>query len=142
MIVVLDTNTIMDALQERQPFNVAAQEIFLRAQNNEFECCFTASSVTDIFYLYSKARDLASARRAIGFLLATYRIIPVTHDECTRALSIPVNDYENALLVVCSMKAEADFIISRDKQILESELPIKVIEPQDFLQILTKKQIS
>jgi len=62
MTVVLDTNVIMDALQERQPFDIEAKEILLRAQNAEFTCYFTANAATDIFYLYTKARDIKSAR--------------------------------------------------------------------------------
>jgi predicted nucleic acid-binding protein len=58
MTVVLDTNVIMDALQERPPFAAEAKEILLRAQNSEFACYFTANAATDIFYLYNKARNL------------------------------------------------------------------------------------
>ena len=47
MTILLDTNIIMDALQERWPFDVEAKEILLRAQNGEFICCFTANAATD-----------------------------------------------------------------------------------------------
>ena len=53
MTVLLDTNVIMDALQERRPFDAEAKEILLRAQNGEITCYFTANAITDIFYLYS-----------------------------------------------------------------------------------------
>ena len=33
MIVLLDTNIIMDALQERSPFDIPAKEILLQGQN-------------------------------------------------------------------------------------------------------------
>ncbi|MCL2249000.1 MAG: PIN domain-containing protein [Oscillospiraceae bacterium] len=135
MTVLLDTNIIMDALQERQPFDIEAKEILLRAQNAEFACYFTANTVTDIFYLYSRARDLKSARQVLGFLLATYKIVSVTHEDCINAMDIPIDDFEDALVASCAKKIEADYIISRDEKFLRGSSPVKVIDAKDFLQM-------
>ena len=139
MTALLDTNIIMDALQERQPFDLEAKEILLRAQHAEFLCYFTANAVTDIFYLYRKARDLKSARRVLAFLLAMYKIVSVTHEDCSNAMSVPIEDFEDALVSVCARKAGADYIVSRDGQYLRENSPIVVMEPRDFLLKLTKK---
>jgi len=139
MTVLLDTNVIMDALQERQPFDIEAKEILLRAQNAEFVCYFTANATTDIFYLYTKARDLNSARQVLTFLLATYKIVSVTHEDCINAMSMPIEDFEDALVSACATKAKADYIISRDDKFLRGNSPVKVIEPKEFLKTLTEK---
>ena len=133
MTILLDTNVIMDALQERQPFDVEAKEILLRAQNGEFSCYFTANAATDVFYLYRKARDLKSARQVLDFLLATYKVASVTHEDCVNATSIPIEDFEDALVSACAEKAGADYIISRDDKYLRDNSPVKVITPKDFL---------
>ena len=109
MTVLLDTNVIMDALQERQPFDEEAKEILLRAQNAEFTCFFTDNAATDIFYIYSKARDLKSARQVLDFLLATYRIVSAAHEDCVNAMAIPIGDFEDALVSACAKKAGADW---------------------------------
>ena len=120
MKVLLDTNIVMDALQERQPFDVEAKEILKRSQgNDEFACLFTANAMTDIFYLYSKARDMNSAKAALGFLLATYDIVSVTREDCVIALSLAIEDFEDALIVVCAQKAGADYIVTRDRRFLK-----------------------
>jgi predicted nucleic acid-binding protein len=139
MTVMLDTNVIMDALQERQPFDVEAKEILLRAQNAEFTCYFTANAATDIFYLYNKARDLKSARQVLDFLFATYKIVSVTHEDCVNAMAIPIEDFEDALVSACAKKVEPDYIISRDEKFLKDDSPVKVIAPKEFLQMLTGK---
>jgi len=54
MTVLLDTNVIMDALQERQPFDAEAKEILLRAQNGEFTCYFTANAATIFSFCTAK----------------------------------------------------------------------------------------
>ena len=135
MTVLLDTNIIMDALQERHPFDTPAKEILQRAQNGEFVCLFTANATADIFYLYSKARDVKSARIALEFLLKQYSVVSVAHDDCINALSVPITDYEDALVVACAQKANVNYIVTRDDKLLACDLPVKIITPIELLEL-------
>jgi predicted nucleic acid-binding protein len=126
----------MDALQERSPFEFEAKEILRRAQNREFSCLFTANAAADIFYLYSKARDTKSARTALDFLLTHYGIVSVTHEDCKSALSLPMEDFEDALDVVCAQRIGADYIVTRDKEFLQADSPVKLIEPREFIDVI------
>ena len=136
MIVLLDTNIIMDALQERQPFDVWAKEILRRSQDGELHCLFTANAATDIFYLYSKARDAKAAKVALEFLLKQYGVISITHEDCTNALLIPLDDFEDALVVACAQKAGVDYIVTRDDKLLMYDLPVKAILPSKLLDLM------
>lgn len=136
MKVLLDTNVIMDALQERSPFDVEAKEILLRAQRGEITCMFTANAATDIFYLYSKVHDTQTAKNALRFLFANYGIISVEQEDCVNALSLPIDDFEDALVAECAGKAGADFIITRDERFLRDKSQVKIITPKDFVQML------
>jgi len=133
MIVLLDTNIIMDALQERSPFDIAAKEILMRGQSGEFTCMFTANAAADIFYLYSKARDMKSANAALDFLLKTYGVVSVTYEDCIAAQALPIEDFEDALVAACAKKANADYIITRDEKFLTEDSSVKVISPSEFL---------
>ena len=133
MKILLDTNIIMDALQERQPFDAAAKEILLRSQNGGIKIYFTANAAADIFYLYSKARDLQSARSALEYLLNNFGVVSVTHEDCLNALSIPIDDFEDALVVACAQKINADYIVSRDEEFLQSKSQVAVISPGGLL---------
>lgn len=136
MKALLDTNVIMDALQERQPFDVDAKEILLRGQRGEVELMFTANAASDIFYLYSRARGMKSARAAIGFLLNTYGVVTVTHSDCVNALKIPIEDFEDALVAECARKAGADYIVTRDAKLQNQPAPVLVISPAALLDML------
>ena len=137
MTVLLDTNIIMDALQERQPFDVEAKKILRLAQNGrEFTCLFTVNAAADIFYLYSKARDMKSAKAALDFLLTNYGVVAVAREDCQAALSLSIEDFEDALVVVCAQKVNANYIITRDEKFLSSISPIKLISPKDFVNTL------
>ena len=136
MTVLLDTNIIMDALQERQPFDIEAKDILNRAQNGEMRCLFTANAAADIFYLYSKTRDMKSAKTALGFLISNYGVVSVTQDDCVSALSLPIEDFEDALVAVCAKKAGADYIVTRDEKFLSGDSPVKTIAPNEFVSML------
>lgn len=136
MTVLLDTNIILDALQERQPFDVLAKEIMRKASSGEIACCFTANAATDIFYLYTKARDLQSARSAMDYLLKNYSVVSVTHEDCVDALSLTIDDFEDAIVAVCAKKARVDYIITRDNRFLYDNLPVQIISPKELLDML------
>ena len=133
MIILLDTNIIMDALQERSPFDFPAKEILMRGQRGEFTCLFTANAAADIFYLYSKARDIKSANAALEFLLKAYGVVSVAHEDCVAALALPIEDFEDALVAACAKKANADYIITRDEKFLAEYSPVKAVSPYEFL---------
>lgn len=128
----------MDALQERSPFDVEAKEILLRAQNGEISCLFTANAATNIFYLYSKVRDMQTAKIALRFLLENYSVVSIVQEDCISALSIHIDDFEDALVVACAQKADVDFIITRDKRFLRDNSPVKIITPKELVNMLNK----
>ena len=61
MRILIDTCIIIDALQNREPFNKNAQEIFLLAANRKFDGFITAKSVTDIYYLTKQQETFLAA---------------------------------------------------------------------------------
>ena len=137
MTVLLDTNIIMDALQERTPFDAPAKEILLRGQNGEYTCMFTASAATDIFFMYSKARDIPSAKAAVDFLLRAYMVVSVTHEDCIAARRLPIDDFEDGLVAACAKKASADYIVTRDNKLLQMDFSIKRVAPDEFVALIT-----
>ncbi len=136
MTVLLDTNIIMDALQERQPFDIAAKKILLLGQSGKIDCCFTANAATDIFFLYSKARNMKEANAALGFLLNTYKVVPITQADCLKALALPNEDFEDSLVEVCAKSINADYIVSRDEEFARIASGVKVIKPDELISII------
>jgi predicted nucleic acid-binding protein len=136
MKILLDTNIIMDALQERQPFDADAKEILRRGQTGEIECLFTANAATDIFFLYDKSHGAATARRALHFLLTQYGVVSVTQADCIEALALPIENFEDALVAYCAKKAAVDYIVTRDAEFAAADAPVKIIKPKVLLELL------
>lgn len=133
MRVLLDTNIIMDALQERQPFDIAAKKILLLGQTGKIDCHFTANAATDIFFLYSKARSKKEANTALEFLLNTYNVVPINREDWLKALTLPNEDFEDSLVEVCAKNVKADYIISRDEMFAKIATEVKIIKPDEFI---------
>ena len=133
MKVLLDTNIILDAFGERQPYDADAKEILLRIQNNRFKGYITANAVADIFYLYSKAKSNYEARTVLSFLFKKLHIISITHEDCVDAMSIPISDFEDSLFVACSIKESIDYVITRDKELPDTSAISNVMSPDCVL---------
>ena len=52
------------------------------------------------------------------------------------SFSLSIEDFEDALGVVCAQKINADYIITRDENFLSSVSPVKLINPKDFVTAL------
>ena len=56
MRVLLDTNVIVDVLQQREPWHRDGEHIFLAAAMKQFTACVTAKQIADIHYLTRKVK--------------------------------------------------------------------------------------
>ena len=136
MTIVFDTNIILDALLERRPFCDDAERLLV-ACVNEHVGCITANSLTDIFYVLSKAIGALSAKQAVRKLAELLEIITICEDCCIQALELPIDDFEDALVSICASKRGADYIVSRDKDFLSVMDIVPVVAPDSLLKQLS-----
>ena len=81
---------------------------------------------------------MKSAKAALDFLLMNYGIVSISQDECKAALALPIDDFEDALVVISAQRANADYIITRDDKLLSEASPVKIISPKGFLDALNE----
>jgi len=138
MTALLDTNVIVDALQLREPWNKAAESIFLKVANNAFIGCITAKSVTDIYYLcHHTLHDDAKTRSLISKLFQLFQVLDTAGVDTEKALASDVSDYEDAVMVETALREKCDCIVTRNvKDYPASAIP--VYTPDEFLQLFTK----
>jgi predicted nucleic acid-binding protein len=94
-----------------------------------------SNSLTDIFYFLKKYRGAAEAKGYIARLMKSFNIITLTADDCTDALDLDMDDFEDAIITVCAEKCGVDYIISRDKNFLSTQNIIETVTPREFLNI-------
>jgi len=133
MKILIDTNVILDALMNRTPWAVDAQNILLAVAQDEAEGCITASAFTDIYYLMKKhLKNKTQTKTALLNLLSVIEILEVTSKDCVEAFKLPMQDYEDALLAYCAHRHAVDNIITRNKKDYKNS-PVKAISPNDLL---------
>ena len=72
----------------------------------------------------------------MGFLLSNYNVVSVTHDDCNAAMAHHIDDFEDALVAVCTQNAGADYIVTRDAQFLLAVSSVRLISPKNFVALL------
>jgi len=133
MKIVVDTNIILDFFLSREPYVSDARKLFSLICQEKADAYITANSITDVYYVTSKKLNETAAREAIKHLLKMIDVISVDGEDCTEALSLPIGDFEDALVVVCADKKSIDYIITNDKEFLQSATAdIAVISLSDF----------
>ena len=133
MKVVIDNNVVIDALKPDPDFEAAAKRVFQLIWHDKITPYLCANSLTDIFYVLQKVQGAEKAKSAIANLITAFTIIPLTDADCSEALALPMNDFEDAVISVCAQKVGADYIVSRDEKFIKAETAVKVITPGQLL---------
>ena len=136
MRVLLDTCVIIDALQERAPFNEDAKKIFLLCANEQFVGYITAKTSIDIYYLMHKVtHDNEKSRFYLNQLFSLFDCLDTTGIDCKKALASPVSDYEDAVMIESATNANVDFIVTRNEHDF-SHSTISIISPHEFIKVI------
>lgn len=134
MNAMIDTNVILDDILDRWPNAEAAREIIRLVTDELVNGYLTANCLTDIFYVVSKSRNEVVARKTVKNLLLSFVVVSVDSQDCQRAIDLPMEDFEDALVLVCAEKAALNYIITNDNAFLNDiNLSVPTISPADFL---------
>ncbi len=135
MILLLDTNVLLDSLLRRAPHDVEARKLSLAAERGDFTGLVCADSVTTIFYLASKIITSAQALPLIETLIRLWQVAPVNGPVLSEALNLGFSDFEDAVVCQSAIAAGADGIITRDPKGFRKS-PIPVYTPSDALTLI------
>jgi predicted nucleic acid-binding protein len=135
MLVLLDTNIVLDFVLVRTPFFVEADEIFTRLQNNEFKAFVSPITPINVFYTTRKEIDRATAFLAVESLLKSVQITKSNNQTYQNALSINFKDYEDAVQHESAIAENLDAIVTRNtKDFVNATM--KIYSPNEFLEVL------
>lgn len=124
MRLLFDTNIVLDVLLERQPFAQHSKQLWQAVDESRIVGYVTATTLTNIFYIARKLVGIDKARAAVKVCLETFEICSVDRFVLDKALSIPANDYEDALQIACAQLTALDGLVTRDKTYPASSITI------------------
>ncbi|EKV03180.1 putative nucleic acid-binding protein [Leptolyngbya sp. PCC 7375] len=129
MRVLIDTNVVLDLLQERKPFVDNAVNLFTRMDSGEIEGCITATTITNIYYIIRKIAGKAVAQDAITQVLSDLTICAVDLAVLEQALVLNFEDFEDAVQYACALASNVDAMVTRDASgFINAEIPVVLPE--------------
>lgn len=131
MRVLIDTNVVLDFLQEREPFVENAARLFERVDAGEIEGFIAATTVTNIYYIIRRVAGKVVAQDAITQVLSDLNICAVDLAVLEQALALNFEDFEDAVQYACAVVYGVDTIVTRDASgFINAEIP--VVMPEDI----------
>jgi predicted nucleic acid-binding protein len=133
MKVLLDTNVVQDAIENRKPFSMDAQRLFLHLAEQNIQGFVTSHAVSDIYYVCRKRMGNEAARSALRNLFQLFTVLDTLGHDSVAGLDLNIKDYEDAVMLVCAERSGMDCLITRDKDLLKAETNLLIVNPAEFL---------
>ena len=134
--VLIDVNVVLDVLAERQPFVSDSQAVLQLVEAGAVDGVLAAHFVTTLHYLLSKHLSKAKARKTLEDLLHILGVVAVDEDRLRHALAMKWADFEDAVQAACAEKAEADYLVTRDKRGFKGSV-VQVVTPAELVALIT-----
>ncbi len=134
MRVLIDTNIVLDFLQEREPFVENAARLFERIDAGEIEGFIAATTITNIYYIIRRIAGRVVAQDAIAQVLNDLTICAVNLEILEQALALNFEDFEDAVQYACAVLHGVDAIVTRDASgFISAEIPVVLPEEIDAI---------
>ncbi len=132
MKILLDTDVLMDVALGRTDFGPDSRALIEWCQHTPQAAVVAWHTMSNLFYLLSAARSNSFARSFLGELLDFAAIANGGTEAVRSALTLPMNDFEDALQVAAAISGSAQFIITRNVTDYRAS-PLPALTPKSFL---------
>lgn len=132
MVILIDTNVIIDFLTTREPYFDASSKVIAKCADGELTGFIAFHSIPNLWYIFRKVPD-DKRRKWLIDICEFLTVVGVNHDEVLRAIRMKdFKDFEDCLQDRCAKDIGAKYIITRNvADFINSEVP--AMSPEDFL---------
>lgn len=136
MVVLIDTNVLLDFLQGREPYFSNADRIIKLCADQKIHGFMAAHSISNMFYILRKDMSVEVRREVLLNLCDILAIEGINSVKVIDALKNDAFvDLEDCLQSGCAKNVKADYIVTRNIKDFEvSEVP--AILPENFLRVV------
>ncbi|MCM1267585.1 MAG: PIN domain-containing protein [Bacteroidales bacterium] len=137
MVVLIDTNVILDYLAEREGFFDNAQEIMEICAKGQAQGYVAFHSLPNIWFILRKKPDHIR-REMLKQVCTLLTVVSTGHDEVVNAVeTVDFKDFEDCLQDKCAVEVKADYIVTRNAADYKCAAT-KVITPIEFCKLVKK----
>ena len=134
MLVLIDTNVILDMLEKREPFYESSNDVLSLCASKKIKGCIALHSISNIFYILRKNYSAENRRHLLLGILKFLQVANSSHENVRHALERnDFPDFEDCLQDECARQNHADYIITRNTDDF-SNSNVLAITPSDFLE--------
>lgn len=109
MLVLIDTNVILDVLEKREAFYESSNHVLSLCASKKISGCIALHSISNIFYILRKIYSAENRRRLLLGILKFLRVADVSHENVRHALERNgFSDFEDCLQDECARMVNAD----------------------------------
>jgi predicted nucleic acid-binding protein len=133
--IVIDVNIFMDFLFKREGHEKVA-EIFKQCIKGSVKGFSCAHEMTTLNYFLNKTnKGKIKIKKTISGIMKRFKVIAVTEEILSKALSSEIDDFEDAVIEVSSKESDAEYILTRNTKDFKKSM-VKPITPDELLAIL------
>ena len=138
MVLLIDTNVVLDYVLVRQPQFSNSTRVLLACQNDDVEGYLAFHSLSTIWYVARKNYN-AQKRRALLLEITDFlTVVGAPHNSVIDALkNEDFHDFEDCLQEKCALEVNADYIVTNNVKDFSASA-ISAVTPADMLRILIK----
>ena len=129
MIVLVDTDVLIDLALDRAPYSDRASGLF-DALESRLGTGFVAwHSISNFYYLVAPSRGRESARTLLVDLAKFIEVSPTTTESLLFAAGLNMKDFEDAMQVAAAAACRADVIATRNLRDY-AKAPVRAARPE------------
>lgn len=138
----LDTNVVIDYLDQREGFYEDAKLLMICGRVGEFELKICSSQWTDLVYILSnggRKSELPQVLQKLRGLRTFIGVSSVGENEIDGMLRTSWDDAEDSLIYECALRDRADAIITRNQTDYKDDL-VLVMSCEEFFSWLEEEK--
>jgi predicted nucleic acid-binding protein len=127
--VFFDTDVVLDAFIEREPFHQTALHLFTFVERGVIKGCTSPVVIANTYYMLAKIKDGQFALKKVQFLLDIITITQADGVILQKAASRPGKDFEDSIQFFCALTAKASCLVTRNTRDFLGSENLMIMDP-------------
>lgn len=137
MVVLVDTNILLDYILKREPFLKDAEKIMECLAEDSIKGYVSFHSISNIWYILGHMPS-DKKREWLNSICDLLTVTGASHDAVKSAINNEsFSDFEDCLQDICAENVGAKYIITRNEDDF-SDSSVESIHPKNFLELLSE----
>lgn len=128
----MDINVLLDVFQKREPHYAASARVLAMIEEKKIQAIFPAHGITTLYYLARKHATRPDVEAAMDKVIDHFQIGNLDSDGWRRARSLPMTDFEDAVVATVAETNGSSWIITWNTNDF-TRSPVPAISPVEFL---------